>query len=196
MVKLEVNWNATEIPGVYKRNLPKFIDNRGSIEKLIGNFDSDSFPEIHWRETMITRSKKGVVRGFHVPISQSEGWKIITCVEGEIDDLTLDLRFDSPTYRFIQKINLKSSDPRQILIAPGIAHGIQSITESMIVYSTELQNHKAQEISINPNCYENWSVDLSLCVLSEKDKRAVALGKIPKTNWNLIDSMKAFSRDK
>ena len=145
---------------------------------------------------MITRSKKGVVRGFHIPISKSEGWKIITCVDGEIDDLTLDLRFDSPTYRFVQKINLRATDPKQILIAPGIAHGIQSITESMIVYSTELQNHKAQEISVNPNYYQNWSVNLPLCLLSEKDKRAVALDKIPRTNWNLIDSMKAFSRDK
>jgi dTDP-4-dehydrorhamnose 3,5-epimerase len=80
----------------------------------------------------ISYSSKGVLRGLHYQLRQPQG-KLVWAVQGEIYDVAIDIRKDSPTFGKWESVMLSSENHKQIYIPEGFAHGFCVISPSAIV---------------------------------------------------------------
>jgi dTDP-4-dehydrorhamnose 3,5-epimerase len=73
--------------------------------------------------------KKGAVRGLHFQYPPHAESKLVSCLKGEILDVAVDLRRDSPTFLHWHGEVLSAENRRSLLIPVGFAHGFQALTE-------------------------------------------------------------------
>jgi dTDP-4-dehydrorhamnose 3,5-epimerase len=76
-----------------------------------------------------SKSAQGVLRGLHYQVQQPQG-KLVRVVAGEVFDVAVDIRPESPTYgQWVGEI-LSQSNHRQLWVPPGLAHGFLVLSES------------------------------------------------------------------
>lgn len=73
--------------------------------------------------------KKGAVRGLHFQYPPHTETKMVSCLKGEILDVAIDLRCDSPTFLYWHGEILSATNRKSLLIPDGFAHGFQALTE-------------------------------------------------------------------
>ena len=76
----------------------------------------------------ISRSKKGVVRGLHFQKSRPQG-KLAQVTRGEVFDVILDIRPQSPTFGRWDGVMLNEESKHQLWIPPGLAHGFLVLSD-------------------------------------------------------------------
>jgi len=83
-----------------------------------------------------SKSARGVLRGLHYQVEKPQG-KLVRVVAGEVFDVAVDIRPQSPTYgQWVGEI-LSASNQRQLWIPPGLAHGFLVLSESAeVLYKT------------------------------------------------------------
>ncbi|MDC0124521.1 dTDP-4-dehydrorhamnose 3,5-epimerase [Gammaproteobacteria bacterium] len=69
-----------------------------------------------------SRSSKAVLRGLHYQKTKPQG-KLVRVVRGEVYDVAVDIRHDSPTFGQWEGIILSEENKRQFWVPPGFAHG-------------------------------------------------------------------------
>ena len=122
---------ATAIADVLLIEPKVFGDERG--------FFFESFNERAFREaTGVTlpfvqdnhsKSARGVLRGLHYQTQQAQG-KLVRVVAGEVFDVAVDIRSNSPTYgQWVGEV-LSGDNKRQLWVPPGLAHGFLVLSES------------------------------------------------------------------
>jgi len=94
------------------------------------------FKESGWAHNL----KAGTVRGLHFQHSLGAQAKLVRCLSGEIMDMVVDLRPDSPTFLEHRMIHLESNRPFMLYIGEGLAHGYQTLEDS-----TTVEYHMTQE---------------------------------------------------
>jgi dTDP-4-dehydrorhamnose 3,5-epimerase len=72
---------------------------------------------------------KGAVRGLHFQRPPYAEMKLVTCLQGEVFDVAVDLRRNSPTFLKWHGEVLSDANRRSLLIPEGFAHGFQTLTE-------------------------------------------------------------------
>lgn len=77
----------------------------------------------------LTRNK-GAVRGLHFQYPPYAEIKLVSCLQGEVFDVAVDLRRDSSTYLRWYGAKLTSQNRQSLLIPEGFAHGFQTLTEN------------------------------------------------------------------
>ena len=84
-----------------------------------------------------SKSTKGVLRGLHYQLPPKEQGKLIRAIQGEIFDVVVDIRKDSPTYgQWLSEV-LSADNKKQLWIPPGFAHGFLTLSETAeILYKT------------------------------------------------------------
>ena len=87
-----INLHSTIIPNCVWIEPDKFEDKRGVFSET---FKSSSLPHFKPVQTNYSFSKRGVLRGVH----RTPYAKLVTCVEGNVYDVCVDLRPESPTYQ-------------------------------------------------------------------------------------------------
>lgn len=121
--------SATEIPDVLLIELDVFEDDRGFFME---SYNAAKFAEIGIPTDFVqdnhSYSGKGVLRGMHYQITQSQG-KLIEVIAGEIFDAVVDLRKTSPTFGKWVGITLSSEDKSLLWIPAGFAHGFYVFSE-------------------------------------------------------------------
>ncbi len=76
-----------------------------------------------------SKSARGVLRGLHYQTQQAQG-KLVRVVAGEVFDVAVDIRRDSPTYgQWVGEV-LSCDNKRQLWVPPGLAHGFLVLSES------------------------------------------------------------------
>src|SRR5580704_532597 len=70
----------------------------------------------------VSRSQKGVLRGLHYQSKQTQG-KLVSVLAGQVFDVAVDIRLDSPTYGSWVGVVLSGENRRQFWIPKGFAHG-------------------------------------------------------------------------
>lgn len=76
-----------------------------------------------------SKSAQGVLRGLHYQVQQPQG-KLVRVVAGEVFDVAVDIRPESPTYgQWVGEI-LSQSNHRQLWVPPGLAHGFLVLSET------------------------------------------------------------------
>lgn len=125
--------NATRlaIPDVIVFEPKVFGDDRGFFFE---SFNQQVFEEVVGRSVSFvqdnhSRSVKGVLRGLHYQIQQSQG-KLVRVSHGEVFDVAVDLRRSSPTFGRWVGVTLSAGNKKQLWIPEGFAHGFQVMSES------------------------------------------------------------------
>lgn len=85
-----------------------------------------------------SRSVKGVLRGLHYQIQHPQG-KLVRVTQGEVFDVVVDLRRDSPNFGKWDGVVLSADNKRQLWVPPGFAHGflVTSDTAEFLYKTTD-----------------------------------------------------------
>ncbi|MFN3740888.1 MAG: dTDP-4-dehydrorhamnose 3,5-epimerase [Thermodesulfovibrionales bacterium] len=118
-------------------------------------------------------SLKGVLRGLHFQKDPEAQGKLIRCTRGEIFDVAVDIRKDSPTFGRWVSVILSEENRKMLYIPPGFAHGFQVISDmAEIIYKTTREycpSHEAGIIWNDPELNIDWPIKEPL--LSERDRQ-------------------------
>lgn len=116
---------------------------------------------------------KGTVRGMHFQLAPHAETKVVTCTQGAIHDVIVDLRPASRTYLKWQAFELSAENRKLLYVPAGFAHGFQSLTDDVEVsylISEFYVPHAAAGIRHDdPALAIRWPLPVSL--ISEKDRR-------------------------
>ena len=127
---------SKEIDGVYIF-YPSFgKDSRGIIYT---SFYNDNFKDylptgLSFKHDKFSSSKQNVLRGIH---GDTKSWKLITCVYGEIYQVVVDCREDSPTYKCWEAFTINSENPKLILIPPKMGNSF-FVNSDIAIYHYKL----------------------------------------------------------
>jgi len=169
----------TKLDGVVLVEPQVFGDERG--------FFVETFSRDAWRELGIdaefvqhnhSRSVKNTLRGIHFQTEPGQA-KLVRCVRGEILDVAVDLRRDSPTYGQWEGYVLNDTNHRQLFVPVGFGHGFAVLSDvADVAYQVSSYYDPATESGIawdDPDVGVDWQVDDPL--LSERDKNAPRLAE-------------------
>lgn len=119
----------SSLDGLLLIDSPVFIDDRGFFAET---WQQQKFERIGILENFVqdnqSGSSRGVIRGLHYQIKQPQG-KLVRVASGEIYDVVVDLRRQSPSFGKWEGMRLSASDRTQLWIPPGFAHGFCVISE-------------------------------------------------------------------
>lgn len=137
------------------------------------NIDYDFVQDNH------SRSQKGVLRGLHFQKQNPQG-KLVRVVRGEVFDVAVDIRKNSPTYGAWVGINLSETNKTQFWIPPGLAHGFAVISDiaDFEYKCTDYYNPTDESCLLwnDPTVNITWPIKNPL--LSERDKQGKLLGDL------------------
>ncbi|VXC16550.1 dTDP-4-deoxyrhamnose-3,5-epimerase [Flavobacterium sp. 9R] len=118
-------------------------------------------------------SQRGTLRGLHYQNPPYAQTKLVRVLQGEIMDVAVDLRKDSPTYGQHFGIKLTAENKKQLLVPQGFAHGFSVLSETAVVlYKCDQFYNKASEGGIrfdDPTLNIDWGMELKKAIVSEKD---------------------------
>ena len=115
-------------------------------------------------------SKEGVLRGLHYQVNSGQD-KLVRVTQGEIFDVAVDIRKQSPTYGKWWWLKLSEANNLQLYIPVGFAHGfcvLSDVAEFLYKVSEYYSAEKEKGIIWNdPDIGINWPI--SNPILSDKD---------------------------
>ena len=122
----------TAIPEVIILEPKVFGDDRGFFFESYNRRDflgASGFTTVDFVQDNHSKSARNVLRGLHYQIKQPQG-KFVRVVAGEVFDVAVDLRRNSPTFGHWVGEILSADNKRQLWIPPGMAHGFVVLSES------------------------------------------------------------------
>ncbi len=157
-----------------------FTDERGFFMESWNQqvFETEvSGKPVHFVQDNHSKSKQGTLRGLHYQLQNTQG-KLIRVIAGELFDVAVDIRKDSPTFGHWIGVYLSAENKRQLWIPEGFAHGFYVVSEEAesVYKCTDYYNPQA-EISIlwdMPEFGIDWPLKAPP-LLSHKDSRGSAL---------------------
>jgi dTDP-4-dehydrorhamnose 3,5-epimerase len=89
---------------------------------------------------------KGTVRGLHFQNPPHVELKFVNCLKGEVFDVAVDLRPDSPTFLKWYAEYLSDSNWKTLVVPEGFAHGFQTLTDNceLLYFHTATYNAAAE----------------------------------------------------
>lgn len=157
-------------------------DSRGYFSKV---FDGPSFEYDKVRPLSVAVSKNsltGTLRGLHFQLAPFGEKKLITCLEGSIFDVIVDLRPDSSNFGNWACVELSSTNPHQLQIPAGFAHGYITLRDSTIVsyviWGKHSPEHSRRLAHDDPILGIHWPIPV--VQISPQDARAASFAEIKK----------------
>ncbi len=153
-----------------------YRDSRGYFFE---SYHSKIFEEYHLKYHFIqdnqSKSVYGTIRGLHYQIEPFAQVKLVRVVQGEVLDVVLDIRQNSPTYGHKFEIVLSAENHKQLLVPKGFAHGFSVLSEEAVFcYKCDNYYHKSAERGIrfnDPALDIDWRLEASTRIVSEKDMK-------------------------
>lgn len=167
------------IPDVLILEPKVFGDDRGFFFE---SFNQKSFDEavgspVTFVQDNHSKSARAVLRGLHYQINNPQG-KLVRVVAGEVFDVAVDIRKNSPTFGHWVGEVLSASNNKQLWVPAGFAHGFVTLSESAeFLYKTTDYWYPEYERCIawnDPEIGIRWPLETPP-TLSAKDKEGVAL---------------------
>ena len=115
---------------------------------------------------------KGTVRGMHFQNPPHAETKLVSCLQGEVFDVAVDLRQDSLTFLHWHGVILSALNRQSLLIPEGFAHGFQALSQNCeLIYLHTAAYHPETEGALNvadPRLNITWP--LAITEISERDR--------------------------
>ncbi len=167
------SFNKTEIEGVYIIEPKIFGDERGYFMET---YHEEEFKNAGLNYDFVqdnqSRSHKGVLRGLHYQKNFPQA-KLVRVIQGEVFDVAVDLRKNSPTYGKWVGVVLSAENKKMFMIPRGFAHGFVVLSDTAeFVYKCDELYHPEDEGGImwnDPDVGVVWPYE-GEPQLSEKDK--------------------------
>lgn len=143
------------------------VDSRGYLERM---FCADEFQSVLAGRSICQINhtvtiNRGAVRGLHFQCPPQAETKIVSCLDGEIFDVAVDVRRDSPTFLQWHAEVLSGENHRSLLVPEGFAHGFQALTDGCeVLYLTTAPYDQAAESALNatdPGLGIRWPLAIS-----------------------------------
>lgn len=120
-----------------------------------------------------SQSSFGVLRGLHLQTGKWAQAKLIRAVEGQILDVVVDVRLNSPQFGEHFSIELSEANKKQIFVPRGFAHGFAVLSDrATIHYKADNYYNKDSESGLlynDPELNIDWQVPVDSITTSEKD---------------------------
>ena len=131
-----MKFNKTKIDGVFLIELEKIEDERGFFSRTFDKleFQKNKLEDKYVQCSLSYNQKKGSLRGMHFQLPPYDEIKIVSCTNGKIFDVVVDLRKNSPTFGLWDSNELSSDNFFMLYIPPGVAHGYQTLDDNSVVY--------------------------------------------------------------
>lgn len=182
---MPITATPTAIPDVLVIEPKVFGDDRGFFFE---SFNENDFAtavgqKITFVQDNHSLSKKGVLRGLHYQMQQTQG-KLVRVSRGAVFDVAVDLRQSSITFGKWVGVELSAENKKQLWIPEGFAHGFLVLSdEAEFLYKTTDYWHAGSEQCIawnDPTLSIQWP-DIGMCpVLNLKDAAGLTWGDAPK----------------
>lgn len=176
-----------DIEGLIVVEPDKFEDNRGYfMETYRKSLFSENGINVEFSQDNQSFSKKGVLRGLHFQKEPYGQDKLVRCISGEVYDVAVDLRKNSPTFGVWCGLNLSAENRKMFYIPRGFAHGFYTLSDT-----AEVAYKVSGEYAPSANCGVLWcdkeiNVDWGEIepILSEQDKKWQTFSEIKEMLWN------------
>ena len=173
----------TNIPEVVIIEPKVFGDHRGYFFESFNKREfEENIGKVDFIQDNESKSSRGVLRGLHFQKPPFNQAKLVRCIEGEVLDVVVDLRKDSPNYKKHVAVKLNGENKRQLFVPRGFAHGFVVLSEkATFAYKVDnwyAPNHDSgiawddEEISVD------WEIAADEVQLSGKDKDLKPLSQI------------------
>ncbi len=167
-------FEKTNIDGVYIITPTLFGDERGYFMETYSEADfKEAGLNYKFVQDNQSSSKKGVLRGLHFQKTHPQA-KLVRVLKGEVFDVAVDLRKDSPTYGKWVGTLLSGENHKQLMIPRGFAHGFMVVSDhAEFAYKCDDFYHPEDEGGImynDPDIAIDWP-DVGELILSEKDQK-------------------------
>lgn len=140
-------------------NLRTFQDKTGITQPFVQ--DNQSF------------STKGVLRGLHYQTGEHAQAKLVRVIQGEVLDVAVDIRPNSPTFGKYESVLLTGENQKQFYIPRGYAHGFLVLSDTaLFFYKCDNFYNKESEGGIiysDASIGIDWKMNLNELLVSEKD---------------------------
>ncbi|NND71965.1 MAG: dTDP-4-dehydrorhamnose 3,5-epimerase [Rhodothermales bacterium] len=161
------------IDGAYRILSNRFEDERGHFARV---WCHEEFGKAGIAADMVQSSlsfnrRRGTLRGMHYQNSPHRENKLVRCIRGQIYDVVLDLRRDSPTYLQYDGVHLTAESPEAVFVPAGCAHGfITETDDSEILYMMDEFYHRESAAGVrwdDPAFGISWPRKIE--VINERD---------------------------
>lgn len=153
-----------------------FEDDRGYFYEKFneGKFELLTGLNGHFVQDNVSKSGYGVLRGLHLQKGDNAQAKLVSCLEGKVFDVAVDLRENSSTFGQWFGVELTSENKLQLYVPRGFGHGFSVLSEAAL-FSYKCDNFYNQEseggvLWNDPDLDIKWQLPLNDVILSEKDK--------------------------
>jgi dTDP-4-dehydrorhamnose 3,5-epimerase len=124
-----------------------------------------------------SRSRRGVLRGFHYQDDRAPMGKLVRCLQGAILDVAVDLRVGSPTFAQWVAVELNADNKRQLMVPQGLGHAFVTLSDSAEVFykctGTYAPSAEGTVAWNDPNINVQWPIGDP--VLSGRDQNGMSL---------------------
>ena len=163
--RLEINGLVLVRPDVFKDERGFFMEDYKQSDFHTNGINYDFVQGNH------SKSQKNVLRGLHYQLKPAEQGKLVRVIKGEIFDVSVDIRRDSPTYKKWVSVNLSEENKLMLFVPPGFAHGFVTLEDNTeVIYRVTKEYSQAHERGIiwnDPTLNIKWPIENP--ILSQKD---------------------------
>lgn len=174
------NFIETPLSGLYKIEQKPITDSRGFFSRF---FCAEEFKEIGFQQPIAQMNhtltkEKGAIRGMHYQNPPYTETKIVTCIQGEILDVAVDIRKGSPTFLQWHAEILSEKNQSSLYLPDGFAHGFQTLTENcelFYIHSSFYQQDAEGALNVLDEKLDiEWP--LNITKISERDQNHPMIG--------------------
>jgi dTDP-4-dehydrorhamnose 3,5-epimerase len=174
-----VIFTETELRGAFVIDLERREDSRGYFARAYCQHElaDHGLKPVIAQANVAFNNVAGTLRGMHFQYPPKAETKIVRCTRGEILDIIVDLRPESPTYLQSVAVELNEENGRALYVPERFAHGYQTLVDRTETsyqvgefYAPETEGGLAYD---DPRLGLEWP--LPVASISEKDAQWEAL---------------------
>ena len=170
-----MNFIPTSISGCFIIEPKLILDERGYFMESFNEktFQNGVGQEVHFVQDNQSFSTKGVLRGLHYQTGTYAQAKLVRVLSGEVLDVAVDIRPDSPTFGQHVSVVLSGENQKQFFVPRGFAHGFLVLSETAtFFYKCDNFYNKESEGGItfdDVTLNIDWRLSTDRLIISEKD---------------------------
>ena len=162
-------------PKVFGDNRGFFLESYKKSEFYANGIKVDFNQDNH------SKSSARVLRGLHYQTKPYEQAKLVRCIKGQIYDIAVDIRPESPTFKQYIKVELSEENKNMLFIPEGFAHGFVVLSdEAELAYKASGEYNPGADSGIfwaDEDIAIDWGIDFEP-ILSEKDANQPRLKEV------------------
>lgn len=170
-----------DFPDLVVIQLQSHPDDRGKFTEVYhqGHFATNNVPTTYYQDNE-SHSKKGVLRGLHFQKDPYGQGKLVRVSKGCVQDVVVDLRSDSPSFK--KHFSIILDETNMMYVPPGFAHGFYALEDSIFHYKCTTPYNKDADCGIiwnDPELNIEWQIPAGeVPLVSTKDQNLKTMREI------------------